>query len=167
MSKPNIKLLCHNAKLILRANYGEGWWVTVYENGDIDLYNPHEDVTYYEGNLYKNDDTKERWSRYCVERMISPDVGFESWSFHTKTEAMEKLVELIKENNGWQVNLLDFGRAPNRVIRVRCMEDLHLIEIASRFVKKKDFHMLHKVQQDLQDRPNGYKTIECKVVQGW
>lgn len=168
MSKrPNIKLLRHNAKQILKANYPPDWRVVFRENGDVEMLNPHEDHWRYEGNIFKDEDTSYYWSRYCVERMISADVEFESWSFHTKTEAMEKLVELIKENNGWQVNLLDFGRAPNRAIRVRCMEDLHLIEISSHFVKKRDFTMLHKVQQELQNRPDGYKRIKCEVVQEW
>lgn len=162
MSKPNIKLLRHNAKLILQANYGEGWWVAVYENGDIDLYNPHEDVTYYEGNLYKNDDTKERWSRYCVERLTGPDVCFEKWYFHTKPEALDKLIELIKADNGEQINLLDSTRVPCRVVRVTCCEEDHFIEIMPRFVKKRDFDRLVKSQEGL-----NYRNTHCDTVDSW
>ena len=167
MRKLNIKLLRHNAKQILLANYPSDWKVVVRASGAVELYCPQEDRWRCEGNIFKDEDISHFWSRYCVERMVNRDIEFESWFFHTKTEAMEKLVELIKEDNGWQANLLDFGHMPNRVIRVSCMKDRHLIEIMSRFVKKRDFHMLHKVQQELQSRRNGYKTIECKVVQEW
>lgn len=40
MSKPNIKLLRHNAKQILKANYDPDWEVRVCENGKVELYNP-------------------------------------------------------------------------------------------------------------------------------
>lgn len=163
MNKPNINLLRHNAKQILKANYGPDWHVTVRKNGDIDLYNPHEDVTYYEGNLYKDDDVRECWSRYCVERMLADrDVTFESWRFHTKTEALDKLIELIKEDNGQQINLLDNARVPRRVVRVTCGVTSHFIEIMPRFFTKRGFSRLSKVQEELD-----YPSIHCEVVQGW
>lgn len=163
MNKPNIKLLRHNARQILKANYGPNWRVTVRENGDIDLYNPHEDVTYYEGNLYKDTDVREYWSRFCVERMlVDHDVTFESWHFHTKTEALDKLIELIKEDNGQQINLLDNALVPRRVVRVTCSVASHFIEIMPSFLTKRDFNRLSKVQEGLD-----YLNTHCEVVQGW
>lgn len=162
MSKPNINLLRHNAKQILKANYDHGWKVVVHENGKVELYNPHEDVWYYEGNLYKDTGTQVDWTRYCVERMVGPDVTFEEWRFHTKTEALNKLIELVKEDNGQQINLMDYGHRPARVIRVTCCEGKHFIEIMPRFVKRRDFNRLSKVQEGL-----NYRNTHCDTVDSW
>lgn len=162
MSKPNINLLRRNAKQILKANYDPDWKVVVHENGKVELYNPHEDVLYYEGNLYKDAGTKVDWTRYHVERMVGPDVTFEEWNFHTKTEALDKLVELIKEDNGQQINLLDYGRRPARVVRVTCCESKRFIEIMPRFVNKRDFNRLTKTQEGL-----NYRNTHCDTVDSW
>lgn len=161
----NIKQWRRDIKAIVANDYYDAA-VKVKANGDVILHNYAAGIESFEGNL-KDREVQERWSRYCVERMVGPDIEFESWLFHTKPKAMEKLVELIKEDNGGQINLLDFGHVPNRAIRVSCGENLHLIEIMSHFVKKRDFHMLRKVQQELQNRRAGYKTVECKMVQEW
>lgn len=162
MSKPNINLLRRNAKQILKANYDHGWKVVVGEYGKVELYNPHEDVWYYEGNLYKDTGTQVDWTHYCVERMVGPDVTFEEWRFHTKTEALDKLIELVKEDNGQQINLLDYGRYPARVVRVTCCEGKHFIEIMPRFVKQRDFKRLAKAQEGL-----NYRSIHCDTVESW
>lgn len=162
MNKPSIKLLRHNAKQILKASYHPGWKVVVHENGKVELYNPHEDIWYYEGSLYKDTSTQVDWTRYCVERMVGPDVTFEEWRFHTKTEALHKLIELVEEDNGQQINLLDYGHRPARVIRVTCCEGKHFIEIMPRFVAKRDFNRLSKVQEGLK-----YRSTHCGMVDSW
>lgn len=162
MSKPNIKLLRHNAKQILKANYDPDWKVLVRGDGAVELYNPHEHVWYCEGNLYEDSSTHAEWTRYCVERMVGPDGTFEEWRFHTKTEALNKLIELVKEDNGQQINLMDYGRHPARVIRVTCCEDKHFIEIMPRFVTERDFNRLSKVQEGL-----NYRSTHCDTVDSW
>lgn len=102
------------------------------------------------------------WTRYCVERMVGPDVTFEEWRFHTKTEALDKLIELVKEDNGQQINLMDYGRYPARVIRVTCCAEDHFIEIMPRFVKKRDFDRLVKSQEGL-----NYRNTHCDTVDSW
>lgn len=162
MSKPNINLLRRNAKQILKANYAHGWKVVVRADGKVELYNPHADVWHYEGNLYKDAGTQVDWTRYCVERMVGPDVTFEEWRFHTKTEVLDKLIELVEEDNGQQINLMDYGRHPARVIRVTCCEGKHSIEIMPRFVAKRDFNRLLKVQEGLK-----YRSTRWGMVDSW
>ena len=166
MSEPNINLLRHNAKQILKANYDPDWKVVVRGNGEVELYNPHEDVWYCEGNLYEDSNTHAEWTRYWirygVERMVGPDVTFEEWRFHTKTGALDKLIELVEEDNGQQINLMDYGRHPARVIRVTCCEGKHFIEIMPRFVAKRDFNRLLKVQEGLK-----YRSTHCGMVDSW
>lgn len=161
----NIKQWRRDIKAIVANGYYDAA-VKVKANGDVILHNYAAGIESFEGNL-KDREAQERWSRYCVKRMVGPDVCFEKWYFHTKPKAMEKLVKLIKEDNGGQVDLLDFGHVPNRAIRVSCGENLHLIEIMAHFVKERDFHMLLKVQQELQNRRAGYKTVKCKMVREW